>query len=476
MFALAIWDNQEEKCFLARDPLGVKPLYYVQRGNTLAFASEVRALARSGLFEVRVSRRATELYLLHGSVPEPDTILEGVRCLSAGHYMTWQNGQSAPSCYWKIEFDGAATAEEAAWRTREPLLESVRRHFVSDVPVSVFLSGGIDSTVLVALAQQLGVPDLGTFCVSFEDPSFDEGAAAARTARYFGTRHVDWRMDATTAKGLLSPFLAAADQPSIDGFNTYCVSRLAHVQGAKVVLSGLGGDELFGGYPSFRRVPQLMSAGRQCQQMPGLRGLLAGGLRHLGRSTRSQRLASYLEGAPSVGRAYWCVRGIFSSEDATRIADRYAGSNGPMENLLDDAMPESQPTVLDEISHLELTQYMRNQLLRDSDVMSMAWGLELRVPFVDRALVDALEGIPAKRRLAPGKRLLLDAVPEIPPWIVGQPKRGFSFPFQRWIQEEWGGVFNRIERESPVPLKTWAQRWSLLALENFLDRNGIGVP
>jgi asparagine synthase (glutamine-hydrolysing) len=118
---------------------------------------------------------------------------------------------------------------------------------------------------------------------------------------------------------------------------------------------------------------------------------------------------------------------------------------------------------------------MRNQLLRDSDVMSMAWGLELRVPFVDRVLVDALERIPASVRLAPGKQLLLDAVPEIPPWIAQQPKRGFSFPFEHWIQDEWGDVFRRIEGRSPVPLKTWYQRWSLLALESFLERNGVGV-
>ena len=175
-------------------------------------------------------------------------------------------------------------------------------------------------------------------------------------------------------------------------------------------------------------------------------------------------------------RTYECMRGIFTGAEAALLADRYAGAGGGGGTP---AGPESsqmdmQPTLADEISRLELSRYMRNQLLRDSDVMSMAWGLELRVPFVDRLLVEALGRIPSATRLARGKRLLLEAVPEIPAWIAGQPKRGFSFPFEHWMRHEWADIFRRFEELSPVRLTTWYRRWSVFALENVLERQGMG--
>jgi asparagine synthase (glutamine-hydrolysing) len=169
------------------------------------------------------------------------------------------------------------------------------------------------------------------------------------------------------------------------------------------------------------------------------------------------------------------MRGIFTPTEIDQLLPRYCPWNPNTHFEIDSYVP-SQPDLEDEVSYLELTRYMRNQLLRDSDVMSMAWSLELRVPFVDRKFVDSIERIPAKRRLQKGKRLLLDAIPEIPEWVRNRPKQGFTFPFREWITGEWSDVFRRIERETPIRLKSWYRCWCLFALENFIERNGIGVP
>src|SRR5437762_2186907 len=256
MFALAIWDEQEQVCFLARGPFGIKPLYYCETNHGFCFASELRTLLGTGLVPRRLSLAAVSGYLLFGAVPEPLTLVEDVRALSAGHYLIWRHGRCRLTTYWDLQFGDEPIAEaEAVELVRDALDESIRRHLVSDVPVGVFLSGGIDSTALVALASRHAGNKLRTFCISFDDPKFDEGNVAARTAQHFGAQHFDWRLDSTTARKLLANFLECSDQPSIDGFNTFCVSRLAHDAGLKVVLSGLGGDEVFGGYSSFRRVP-----------------------------------------------------------------------------------------------------------------------------------------------------------------------------------------------------------------------------
>lgn len=470
MFALAIWDRDERTCFLARDPLGIKPLYYCTQGRTLGFASEVRALAAAEIVPRRLSRPGLQGYLLYGSVPEPHTIMADMQCLPAGHYLLWRDGQQTLTRYWELKFSTRPTDTDAAWNTREALLDSVRRHFVSDVPVGIFLSGGMDSTALVALAQQLHPRDLRTFCISFADPRFNEGSIARRTAEYFGTEHFDWRVDATTSKKLWQEYWSHLDQPSIDGFNTFCVAKYARECGAKVVLSGLGGDELFGGYPSFAKVPQLLKLSQALGTDGVVRQTALGLLGHTStQSPKLQRLESFLSRAASSASAYWCVRGIFTPRETATLLQRFFPDDPVTDEELIHHLPApTQPSLLDEVSYLELTRYMRNQLLRDSDVMSMAWGLELRVPFVDRQLTETLARIPASLRLAAGKQLLLQAVPEIPEWVARRPKQGFAFPFAAWIEAEWRDVFQRIDADSPVSLGNWYRRWSLFVLDNFL--------
>ena len=470
MFAIAIWDELDQSCFLARDPLGIKPIYYHEANGQLIFASEVRALLNTGLVPRRLSSAAVSGYLLFGAVPEPLSLVENVHLIPAGHYLVWHNRKMRLTKFWELRFESEPmTEQEAAEIVRKSLEESMERHLVSDVPVGIFLSGGIDSTTLVALAARAGKNELRTFCISFDDPEFNEGNVAARTAEHFGARHSDWRLDSATAKGLLAKFLEASDQPSIDGFNTFCVSKLANDRGLKVVLSGLGGDEIFGGYQSFELVPRMVHASRLLDPGRPLRKAAGRVLQRSFTSARTNRLGQFLCDAPITAAAYWATRGIFTPEEVQRLLPRYGCTESGVETQLAMYVP-AQPTLLDEISYLEIARYMRNQLLRDSDVMSMAWSLELRVPFVDNKLLEQIARIPAKIRLKRGKQILLDAMPEIPHWVRNRPKMGFSFPFKDWVTREWDDVFRRIRAQSPVRLKNWYRAWCLFALDSFVTR------
>lgn len=531
MFAFAIWDEQEQSCFLARDPLGIKPLYYYAQDGLLCFASEIQALLKTGLVDDRLSNAGVGGYLMYGSVQEPYTLMENVRMLPAGHFLTWKDGEAKLTKYWEVHFgsqrsdvgcqppahsglrpggmsdvenapsltfsppgrdeedkelrksEGHASACPGRAEARPPtdnyavivraaLDESIERHLVSDVPVGVFLSGGIDSTTIVALASQKVKESLRTFSISFDDPAFDEGTVAAKTAAHFGTQHTDWRLDADTAKELLFDFLKKSDQPSIDGFNTFCVSKMAHDHGLKVVLSGLGGDEVFGGYRSFELIPGMMRASRRINALSPMRSVAGRLMEFAGSSPRARRLGCFLQKAPDLDSAYWCMRGIFARREVNRLLPLFGvdGSNGAAE-VEESILP--QPTPEDDVSYLELTRYMRNQLLRDSDVMSMAWSLELRVPFADRKLIETVATIPAAWRLASGKQMLLDAVPEIPEWVRNRPKQGFTFPFKDWVTTQWRDVFERLEKESPVSLKSWYRAWCLFALEKFCEKLNV---
>lgn len=470
MFAMAIWDARERTCVLARDRFGIKPLYFHADAGRLTFASEVKALVASGAVPVELDPKGALGYFLTGTVPEPHTLLRGVKCLEAGSFVVWKDGALSSQRYWDLHFSENATADRAVETTRAALVDSVTHHFVSDAPVGIFLSGGIDSTALVALTRDAGQRDVHTFSLSFPGDPADEGALARRTAAHFGTTHAEWAIDAATGRELFEGFLRAADQPSIDGLNTFAVSKFARQHGMKVVLSGLGGDELFGGYASFDLVPRLHAWNRGLAVLGPLRGTLGRAIEQTASSPRVRRVGDLLTQPADLSRTYQTVRGVFTHAESRALVGRYTGvSSCPS---CDDAAPPEprDPTVRDAISRLELSRYMRNQPLRDSDTMSMAWGLELRVPFLDGPLVDALSAIPADTRLQPGKRFLLQAVPEIPDWIAGQPKRGFMFPIQRWLDDDWREMFADVERDSPVPLDTWYRKWCVFVLARWVDR------
>ncbi len=466
MFAFAIWDEQERTCFIARDRFGIKPLYYREAAGALMFASEVRALLAGGV-PADVDAGAAYHYFRSGSVPEPLTLIRGVRALEAGHYLFWRDGQVTIRKYWDISFPDSDRVDDPVAITREALLDSVTHHFVSDVPVGVFLSGGMDSTALVALASAIRGSGLRTFSLTFPGSGLDEGPDARRTADHFKTDHHEWAIDAATAADLFDQFLGAADQPSIDGFNTFTVARLARRHDTKVVLSGLGGDELFGGYPSFREVPRLARLGqlaRLGRPLSTAAVRVAGGIG----GSRLRRLNDLMSSPSDLATAYAVFRGIYSHDEATALTAHYVGGAAP---TAEDAPPQfSDPTPEDSISRLELTRYMRNQLLRDADVMSMASGVEVRVPFVDSVLFDTVSRLPSDQRLERGKALLRRAVPEIPESIATRPKRGFALPFEQWLSRDWPPHLTRIDAPPAIQIDSWYRTWSVLAFERWLQR------
>ena len=482
MYSLCIWDRHAQTAFLARDPLGIKPLYrWHGPAGELAFASELRALLATGLVRRTLDTAALAHYLGVGSLPADRTLVAGVTPLPPGHYGIWQGGAWKEERFWHPDF--AATPgndlAEAAARARQALQESVEAHLTSDVPVGLFLSGSLDSGAILALAARA----LPTICIGFAEAAYDESAMAARVAAHFGAEHHALTVSRDLARAWLPEFLAAMDQPSIDGFNTFCVAHAARERGFKAMLSGLGGDELFGGYPSYSEVPGLLESRRRLG--PRAAGLAKALARRSDEG--SQRMAALLSDAPSVATTYRCYRAVFTPAEIRTLMNAWGlpaeagqgeGQTFPSaEDGRSGTAVESFPTELDQLACLKTANYLGNQLLRDGDAFGMASGVELRFPMADAALLDSLAPIPAAIRLAPGKSLLKRAVPELPEWLTKAPKRGFSFPFRQWLDESeaHGGGFFPSPSSLPAPhdvdLRPWYRRWSLMVLGDWLERH-----
>lgn len=459
MFAFAFYDKHTGTALLARDGLGIKPLYYRLATDSLTFASETKVL-HTGNSESALDPAALRDTLIWGSVPEPLTLDQSIRQLPAGHYLQWKAQGSQLSQWYQLpspalQFNRSRSA--AAQLTRKALLESIERHLVSDVPVGLFLSGGIDSTAILALAREVlgSTADLRTFSIGFADPAFDESDLARKTAEHFGCQHTEWKITPEEGCAEIEHFLAAADQPGMDGFNTWCVSKMARANGMKVVLSGVGGDEIFAGYPSFQKVPLFLQLHRKASL---LRPPIAACLRTFLHEGRWQRLAAFLQSPGTPLAAFHAQRGIFTEAEARQIVHQLTGQDPGATNW---QVPELPQDTADIISFLELQRYMRNQLLRDSDIYSMAHGLELRTPLVDTRLLETLLTLPAAIRLRPGKQLLLEAIPEIPDWIRNQPKRGFRFPFESWMQQSFGEKLALSDPYLKSDHNNWYRRWTL---------------
>ena len=486
MYAFAIYDSINNSCFLARDPFGIKPLYYTQVRGTLLFASEVRSLIASNLFQPALSEVGLRGYLRTGSVPEPWTLLQDVFVLPAGHRAFWRAGQGLRiEEYWKMQFPGQTSAEEnSVERTRQALLDTIEAHFVSDVPVGIFLSGGIDSASILSLSRRQFGSGIRTFSIAFSESEWDEGPLAHRVADHFGAEHSEHLLQPREGREIFHEYLESLDQPSIDGFNTYCVSRLARSHDMKVVLSGLGGDELFGGYQSFSRLSRITATGKRVQ-FSGV-SLLGRAVEKWSPTSKLKRLGDFLQQPPTMTSAYELLRCVFTRSETGAIAEEFGiggeeypeGGEAPFTppgTVHKRSDPEEFPTAGDFVSYLEFTRYMRNQLLRDSDVMSMGQGLELRVPFVDRELFEVVASIPAGERHRSGKSLLVDAVGDLPDLILNRPKRGFLFPLESWMRNEWRDLFEDVAAPRRIPLQPWYRRWALKVLTHWIERNGVSM-
>jgi len=441
MFALAIWDSREEALFLARDPYGIKPLYYTVESDQLRFASQVKALLAGGAVADDVDEVALCGFLLWGSVPEPLTLRKRIRALPSGSWLRVRPGEvPTPRSYYEF---GQAIEEQPSDPV-EALADSVRAHLVADVPVALFLSAGLDSSLIAALAQRELETPLTTLTLRFDDfagSGMDEAPLAAEVARTIGTRHVERHVKKSEFLDLWPRALDAMDQPSIDGFNTFVVSHAAHSEGIKVVMSGLGGDELFGSYDSFADVPRWARWSRSLALFPG--ATLAWGA--LARNLRpgQPKLRGMLRHGGSLAGSYFLRRGLFLPEevesllgvDATaECLESYAPWHDAAKYLAG-----AQGDGWRSVHLMESTQYMRNQLLRDSDWASMASSLELRVPLVDAKLRRSIARNAYEPARSQGKAAIVRAAaPELPAALWTRPKSGFSIPVMEWLDEAVG--------------------------------------
>jgi asparagine synthase (glutamine-hydrolysing) len=419
MFAFAIVDTNRDRVFLARDRLGIKPMYWAEIPGGIAFASEVGALTAAGVVHEHVDPALLGEFLLWGHTRTDHAFVPGVRELPAGHVLLWEGGTCTVRRWWQPVLEPRAdVGEEAERLLRAVLDDSVRRQLVADRPVGVFLSGGVDSGAVATRAAAAG--DVRTFTASFPEAQEDEGPVAAAVAARLGVAHSDVPVTGEEVGEAMPDILAAMDRPTADGVNTWLVCRAAHQAGLVVALSGLGGDELFGGYPSFQQVPRVASIRNALSPLG--RTIRASAADAAARRSPGGRLGRLLGGAGGLSGAYASVRCQFSPAEL-----HAAGFVGP----LGTSVAGDDPTrcVGDRVTLMELSNYMPEQLLRDTDQMSMSHSLEVRVPLLDDAVVRVALAIPADVRLEPGKQLLARAA-----GVSRTRKRPFSLPFDTWMR------------------------------------------
>jgi asparagine synthase (glutamine-hydrolysing) len=446
MYAFALWDSADESLLLARDPFGIKPLYYAETAGRFLFASEISSLVASGAVASEIDPSSLAEYLAWFAVPAPRTIYRNIDSLQPGHSLKLRAGKREDKVSWSFPV-ASCPAPEAGDRPgfvrqlREKLDDSIRAHVLADVPVGAFLSGGLDSAVIAGLMSKASGNVLKTFSIGFEEDDFSEADSAEATAKFLGSIHHTHILTGDEVAADIDRFLDACDQPTGDGVNTYYASKIAQEGGVKVALSGLGGDELFGGYPSFNQLPRLESNLRLWRRLPGAARSLATNAMARGGS-RWQKLGDFLSHASDMHELGAMSRRVFSmrrqgsmlSGDALEAAIR----NGPFHPQL--GAIRAQLLGADSfslISAWELRTYMADVLLRDSDVMSMRHSIELRVPFIDRPLIEWLWAQPSALKSDPKrpKSALQEAAQDVlPPELMGRKKRGFTLPFPIWMR------------------------------------------
>jgi len=467
MFAIALWDGARRRMLLARDPYGIKPLYYADDGGTVRVASQVKALIAGGRVSKQFDPAAAAGFFLRGTVPEPFTMYRAIRALPAGSYL-WidGNGASEPVPYFSI----AATLRDAVEQARDvsgdervaavhdAVLESVRYHLVADVPVGAFLSAGIDSSAVVALARESGASDLQTMTLRFAEyrgRDNDEAPLAALIARQYGVRHEIRDLTLADFRAELPRIFAAMDQPTVDGLNSYFISKAAAELGLKVALSGTGGDELFGGYTSFRDIPRWMPVTSRLTRIPGLgegvyrlNTALAKRSRHI-----SPKMGEILRHGSSYAGAYLVKRGRFLASEIPDVVGAEVAEEGLRRlnvlGVIERAVTPDPGNPYARVAALESSLYLRNQLLRDMDWASMAHSLEVRVPLVDAHLLRKLAPFLVTRKER-GKQILANAPrPPLPDAVRQRRKTGFTLPIKEWLQQEGRVEFGK---------RSWARK------------------
>jgi asparagine synthase (glutamine-hydrolysing) len=510
MFAFAIWDNQKKILFAARDRFGIKPFYYALIDNQFIFASEIKAIKKYKN-KLTLSMQGADAFLKTGSIPVPMTIYSEVFTLPPAWFLVYQvNKEINLNQWWQFESlysEAKEFNDEAKEEVHEVLLESIKMHCVSDVEVGAFLSGGVDSTAIVSLMRQIGHERIKTISVTFPGNRLDESRYSKIAADTYGTEHYEYNL---TEKELIEHFdrlINSMDQPTIDGLNTYFVSKAAKDLGLKVVMSGIGGDELFGGYPTFKYIPKLEQINSLLNYVPLIKSSISAAAKFAG-GRAGNKFSYYLNHSNEKNAPFKLFRGLFTENDLSKLgwrqnfehpydhtkrSDYYAGTNRDRSSMNSFNINELHtngfclPTVMQKISHNESVFYMANQLLRDSDIYSMQHSLELRVPFVDHILYKTVfPYIDSPLAKKPSKNLLISATGDLPIEITHRPKMGFTFPFADWfksglLRKKIEEIFfigspyfnqselNNLFTQFSLGNVHWSRIWALTVLQKFIE-------
>lgn len=502
MFAFAIWDTIEQKLVIARDRMGIKPLYYQFKNNTLLFASEIRALIHSGLIDKKINLKSVAEYIQYTTVHAPNTILQDVLMLMPGHILELQNGNLKIQQYWNInDFSNSKvnhykedlSYKETCTKVNELLTASVERRLVADVPFGAFLSGGIDSSAIVGLMSKVSSEKVQTFNVSFDEGEFSEAKYAKQIAEKFNTEHHEIKLTPNDFLKQLPEALVAIDHPSGDGPNSYIVSKATKNAGITMALSGLGGDELFAGYDIFKRYYELEQKGwLNIIPAKGLAGKLLAAKK---KSVQGDKTAEILNLDTINGfNAYPINRKLFNQKDYNSLLKEHCHADNYIKNVIKKSETDKKH-VLSRVSLFEIQTYMQNVLLRDADQMSMAVALEVRVPFLDYKLVEFALSVKDEYKYPhTQKKLLVDSLGDLlPDNIVNRPKMGFVLPWKDWLKndlkdfcEENIVQFSKrsfVNREAVLliwnrflnndPKITWSRVWHLIILNHWINTHQI---
>jgi asparagine synthase (glutamine-hydrolysing) len=501
MFAFAIWDDKEKILFAARDRFGIKPFYFLKNENEFIFSSELKAI-KYYKDNLTPSMEGIDSFLRTGSVAAPLTIYKEVSSLLPGNYLTINNAQCTINNYWNFSdlFVGhpelvsrSASSlrgtkkngnlkydNDAKKKIRTALLDSVHAHMVADVEVGAFLSGGIDSTAIVSLMRQVGQEKIKTINISFPGSKLDEAVYARKASDFYATSNYEYNLTERDVIAELDNIFFTMEQPTIDGINTYFVSKAAKDLGLDVVLSGIGGDELFGGYPSFKSIPKY----KKIKGLPFAEFAMKNSIPFI-KNKLPAKAIEYFRNPNESDAEYKLVRGLFSNAELKSLGWNFERQTTNVKSETNLSFtPGAMPSALSDlqyVSMMETTRYMQNQLLRDSDIFSMAHSLELRVPFVDHLLYETvLPYLDAGFDKVHPKKMLVDAVGDLPAEIVNRPKMGFTFPFEEWVKR---GFLKEVIFENLQDIKSvlginyqdvnfeslhWSRLWALFVLSRYI--------
>ncbi len=505
MFAFAIWDKQAKELFVARDRLGIKPLYYYKNEKNVLFASEVRALMASGIVPRIASKEGIVDFLRYQTVHAPNTILKDVYMLMPGHYMRISEKEFSITEYWNLKNNISADSEGKSYEEvgkdiKELLLASVERRLISDVPFGAFLSGGIDSSAIVGLMSQVSNKKVKTFSVVFDESEYSEAKYAKMAAKKFNTDHHELKLTPNDFLNELPSGLKAFDHPTADALNTYVVSKLTKEAGITMALSGLGGDELFAGYDIFKRSVKLNNNQPLWSVPLRLRkgmGQLLKSVKDTVSSEKIHQLLSLSDG--NFSSTYPISRQFLSDDLIAKILNQNDLPENSVYLLLKTQFSPDSPdhAFLSKVSIAEISTYMQNVLLRDTDQMSMAHALEVRVPFLDYKLVEYVLGVSDEYKFPTyTKKLLVESLGDLlPPEIAHRPKMGFLFPWDSWLRNELkdfceqkiaklgeNNFFNNqvlmdywmafLKGDKKI---NWARIWIFVVLSNWLTENKVAI-